>query len=130
MCDDKSSFGTFCAEDHHLALLGKQCRGRVFCPHTEGWLGHVTRLMTPHSCQSSPQIGPQSAPSLSHLQPSIFTSHYSNTALSKHAARAPAPVFSCSWWLALYSSSCILLLMAAAYQLCPRSSYSVQIILL
>ena len=103
MCDDKSSFGTFCAEDHHLALLGKQCRGRVFCPHTEGWLGHVTRLMTPHSCQSSPQIGPQSAPSLSHLQPSIFTSHYSNTALSKHAARATAPIL----------LSCLLLLLVA-----------------
>ena len=72
MCDDKSSFGTFSAEDQHSSLLGKQCRGCVFCPPSEGWRGaedRVTnkhagsrdRLMTRHSCQSSPQIGPQSA---------------------------------------------------------------------
>ena len=74
MCDDKSSFGTFCAEDHHLALLGKQCRGRVFCPHTEGWLvtwldswhvtaaSHLTRLG-----RSQPRHWAISSPASSHL---------------------------------------------------------------
>ena len=49
-----------------------------------------------HDTSQLPVISPDwaalAAPSLSHLQPSIFTSHYSNTALSKHAARATAPI--------------------------------------
>ena len=69
--------------------------GAVSSVHTlkGGW---VTWLDSWHVTAAShlPRLGRTGRPvtELSHLQPSIFTSHYSNTALSKHAARATAPI--------------------------------------
>ena len=115
MCDDKSSFGTFCAEDQHSSLLGKQCGGCVFCPPSEGWrwaedrvtnkhAGSRDRLMTRHSCQSSPQIGPQSA----RHGPRVWAISISSSA-SSHLTTTTLPLYTCGDG----SSSCILLLLVA-----------------